>query len=317
MSPSQFLVRFGTSIVFVLLVLVLTIHQPDTFPQWSTARDVLNEASILLILSLGLTVVMVAGEFDLSIAGVASASGVAGAALSANAGASVPICVLGAIAVGIFFGLANGVLVTVIRIPAFIATLATGSIALGAGYLFAGDQPIYEGIARGYANLGTENFLGLSIPFWVGLVLVLVLAVGMRFSRPGRLLDAVGQNSVAATLSGVSPSRFKLAAFTISGTLAGLAGMLLSARLSVGDPQMAAGLLLPAFGAVFIGAASFYPGRFNISGTVLGVLLWELVVFGVVSLNLSAEYQNFFQGGILLLAVGFSVGIRQRKASYA
>ena len=214
--------------------------------------------------------------------------------------------VFGAIVCGIGVGLAlgwfNGFVITRFNIPPFVATLGMFSIARGMTMLWTGGFPI-TGLGEGFGYLGTGIFLGVPMPVWISAALVAAFVVVTRKTRFGRYLYAVGGNERASLLTGLRVNRIKVWVYTLGGGLAGVAGLLVTARLDSAQPNAGLGYELDSIAAVVIGGTSLSGGRGSVLGTVLGCLIIGVLNNGLFLLNVSPFWQQIIKGFVILAAV--------------
>lgn len=298
--------------LLVLLVAYFKLRLPETYLTSDNLVSVLQQQSTLLILALGVTFVLVIGEFDLSFASTIGLAGGVAVLLMAKHGAPTGIAILAAIAIGGAVGLANGLAVAWGRAPAFIATLAAGSVAVGIEQLLTGNETIANGIPDGYLGFTLTERAGLPLSTWLALALVVVAVVLMSFTTFGRRLRATGQNPTAVTLAGVSVNVVRLAAFVMLGLIAGLAGVMVTSQGGSYFPNSGAGLLLPPYSAVFLGAAVVGRGRFSPAATLFGVAFIALLERGLTMLDQKAAVIQLIEGAVLLAAVVLARQERKR-----
>lgn len=287
---------------FVALIVVFGVLEPDTFLTMVNFKSILNDQAVLLIAACGLTVVLLTGEFDLSIAGIISISGALGAGLIAQQGLPIPVAIAVAIGVGVATGAVSGILVTAFEIPSLIATLAIATILDGLTLWYTNGETISQDVPDSFSQLGREGFEGFSIPFLIGIGFAALLWFVLRYTPAGRFMHAVGGNREAARVSGIRVTRHIILAFMISGGAAALAGVLLAARNASATPSAGLSFLLPAFAATFLGAATLRRGQFHIVGTVIGVYLIATGTTGLFLIGSPSWTQSVFSGVILILA---------------
>ena len=294
--------RFGTPAALALIVLGFALARPDKFATASNLLSVTQQMAILAIVAAGATLVMVIGEFDLSVGFVASLAGVLVVRLLA-ADIGVAPAVLLTLAVCALVGGLNGFVVHGLRAPSFIATLALGTIASGCAYWLSGGASLFQGIPAGFTVLA-RAMMG-PVPVLTPWMLVVLCAAGglLALTVFGRRLIAVGSNREAARLSGVSIGRSVVAVFAITGALSGLAGVLLAARLGNVQHTMGEALLLPAYAAAFLGMTAFRGGRPNLAGTAVGVAILAVLANGLTILNVEPFVQKMVTGAIIVGAV--------------
>ncbi len=296
--------RYGIIVSLLLLFAIFSIMRPEIFPTTGNLISILKQISLLGILSAGLTVCLVLGDFDLSVAAVATWSGVMVAALlpQMSMWAAIPLVV----AMGVGIGLVNGFFSAVVGISPFIVTLATQTMLRGLTLWYTGGYSLYSGIPKAFVRIGRGTALGIPYLVYIMLLIYILIYVAANHMAFGKRLYAVGGNPTASRYSGIRVIRVHLLGFVISGVLAALTGVLLAARLSSGQPRAGEGLLLNAFAACFLGATAFRAGRFNILGTFVGVLFIGVLNNGLVILGVPFYLQYVIQGAILILAIAAS-----------
>jgi ribose transport system permease protein len=207
--------------------------------------------------------------------------------------------------IGAVIGLANGLLVSKVKINAFIATLGVGSVVTGLAR-GANEGALVNILPSSFLNLVTGDIGPIPRIVLISLVIAGLLWYLLERTVLGRQMYAIGENPEAAMLAGVRVDLLRIVGFVLVGILAALAGLMLTARAGSSSPDAAIGLLLPAYAAAFLGASTLKPGEFHIAGTVIGVLLASVTVTGLTMLNVAFWVSYIVQGGILLLAVGLA-----------
>ena len=287
-------------------LLVLCVALFIATPFFLTANNLLNildQVTILGILALGMTFVIITAGIDLSVAAVLALSMMILGWTSHNAGWPLWLSIIAAVLVGGLCGLASGLGVTVAKLPPFIATLAMLSIARGTANVITDGQQIV-GYPDWFTGLSTERHFGfLTI---TALVLIILLVLGWAFLRyrpGGRAVYAVGGSAEVARLAGIKVKRVTTGVYVLSGLLAGLAGVVLAARLDSSQPSAAVGLELDVIAAVVIGGASLSGGVGRVPGTVVGVLIIGVLRNGLNLLSVSPFVQQIVIGVVIALAV--------------
>lgn len=303
--------RFQSLIALAIMVGALSFLS-DKFLTTDNGWNILRQISVNLCLSLGMTLVILSGGIDLSVGAILGLSGAVAAGLLKNgiplsfADARLQFTTAGAIVAGMVVGGAagafNGLAITRFQLPPFVATLGMLSIARGLTMLWTGGFPITS-LGSSFGFLGTGSFLGMPMPVWIMLALVVVFVVVTRRTRFGRHIYAVGGNERAARLTGLNVPRIKIAVYTLAGALAGVAGLIVTARLDSAQPNAGLGYELDSIAAVVIGGTSLAGGRGSIMGTVLGCLIIGVLNNGLFLLNVSPFWQQVIKGGVILLAV--------------
>jgi ribose transport system permease protein len=303
--------QFQSLIALAVMVLALSLLS-DRFLTVDNGLNILRQISVNLCLSVGMTLVILSGGIDLSVGAILALSGAVAAGLLkkgvvlATLGVQLEFTVLGAIVAGIAVGAAagwfNGAVITRFRLPPFVATLGMLSIARGLTMLWTGGFPITS-LGDGFGFIGTGALLGVPMPVWIMVALVAAFVVVTKRTRFGRHIYAVGGNERAALLTGLRVNRIKVGVYTLAGALAGVAGLIVTARLDSAQPNAGLGYELDSIAAVVIGGTSLSGGRGSIMGTVLGCLIIGVLNSGLFLLNVSPFWQQVIKGGVILLAV--------------
>jgi ribose transport system permease protein len=308
--------RYGTIASLVACVVIFSILKGDVFATSQNFFNILNQVSILGIVALGLTVALVQGLFDLSLAAVATLGGyMATKWLSEGTIGSPVMAVLLVMVVALAIGAFNGMVVAYGGVSAFIATLAVGSVLTGLVLGVSQSATILSGIPDGFLIMGQGKVGPIPAPVVFLAIVAIVLYVFLEQTQTGRHMYAIGGNSETARLSGIPVKRYALLALGISAMCAALGGMVVAANLGVGRPQgVGDTYLLDSFAAAFIGASTLRPGRFHILGTIIGVLLIGVINNGLSIMGVQTFWQYAVRGVILLLAVfGASFLVARRR----
>ena len=299
--------RFATIFGLLLMIVVFSILSPDAFPTYSNFINVLNQASLAMIIAGGLTLAVIVGELDLSIGYAASLHGVLVTGLIVQTKLPVAVAIMAVLALGGAIGVVNGLIVTKLRVNSVIATLGVGTIVVGLSFAYSAGVPIVAGVPESFLQLALGRWLfGVPNPIIVMAIVVGALWVLVERTPIGQEIQAAGANPLAARLAGIGVDRIKILGFVISGVCAALTGALLASRLGSGTTSAADSYLLTAFAAVFLGSATLRDGEFHVLGTFIGTLI---IVFGFNGLNIFGAptfSQYIFQGAILIVAVGLS-----------
>jgi ribose transport system permease protein len=294
---------WGPVIAFLLLIILFGALRPSVFLSQGNLLSILNDQAVLLMLASGLTVVLLCGEFDLSIGAVLTFTGALSTGLVAKQGFPTLVAVAVAIAVGALVGYVNGLLVTYLRVSALIATLGMGVILEGFTLWYTGGETIFFPRAdNSFIKLGRASFADVQAPIIYAALLCLLLWAMLKYVPAGRYLHAIGGNRDATRLSGIRLERYVIMAFVISGVCAAIAGVAHSARSGSATPSAGVTFLLPAFAAAFLGSATLRRGEFHIVGTVIGVYLIATGSAGFVILGAPFFTQQLFSGAVLIAA---------------
>ena len=292
----------GAIVAFLLIVLVGSFLAP-TFLTGRNITNVLRQSSMLGVVAVGVTFVILTAGIDLSVGMVLSLTSVVAALLFADGGgAPLPVVLFATLALGAAIGAFNALMIVWRDTAPFIVTLAMMAIAGGAALTVSGGRPI-GGIAGAYAWIGA-GFIGpVPVPVLIMLAVFAIGAFALRYTPYGREVYAVGGNEEAARLSGISIRRVKLITYSLSGLLAGLGGIIFSARVTVGDPWAGRGLELDAIAAVVIGGTSLFGGIGTMWGSLLGTLIITMINNLLNLLNVSPYMQGLAKGLIILVAI--------------
>jgi ribose transport system permease protein len=297
-------------VLAALLVCAALCFLSDSFLSLGNILNVLRQASLNFFIASGLTLVVLTGGLDLSVgANVALSACLAGVAIHQSG--SPLLGTLTGLLVGGTIGLLNGVMVTALRIPSFIATYGMLWVLNGLTYWYMAGETIH-GFPVGFRQIGSGYLLGLPIPIYL---LLIFLAIGTLFAQRttwGQEIYAIGANPVAARLSGVPVSRRLLLVYSVSGTMAGLASIIFLSRLNSAEADIGESLTLPAIAAVLIGGTSLFGGVGTVFGTFVGALILTLMLNGMNLLSVSANWQPLVTGVIVVLAVWLDMETRRR-----
>lgn len=288
-------------IAALLLVMVAFTFASDHFLTVSNLMNVVRQMSVTTIVAVGMTFVIISSGIDLSVGATVAISGVLAADVLARTGSPL-LAVITALAVGLAAGLVNGLVTAKFRIAGFITTLAAMQAFRGLGYIYTNGTPI-PAQNDGFTILGVGYALGVPVPVWIMAVVVAIGSVMLRKTKFGRYTYAVGGNEVAARWTGLPVERTIAGVYVLTGALAGLAGVILTARLGSGQPAAGDGLELDAIAAVVLGGTSLAGGRGRVSGTVIGCVLVAVLSNGLTLLNVSSYWQMVVKGLIIVVAV--------------
>lgn len=297
-------------VVLTGLVIYLSLASPFFLTQ-RNLTNVLLQASVLAMVAFGVTVVIISGNFDLSV-GSGVGLVMVTSALVMQATGSVPLGLAVGVLVGMGMGLLNGILVTVVLVPSFIATLGMLVAARGIGRGIANGQTV-GGIPAGFVDFMNSSVLGLRMIVWAAVAVFLFLHVVLRYTRLGVQLFAVGGNPRAARLAGLRVAWIQTAAFLLSSVAVTVAGLALLGRLGSADPNSGTLLELYAVAAVVVGGTSLYGGKGSVLRTLFGVLLIAIIQNGLNLLNINPDLQMAILGAVFILATASGVINRRRK----
>jgi len=285
----------------------------DNFLSVGNLANVLKNASFMAILALGFNLALITSELDLSFANVASLCSIITAVLLYG-GYAVPVGIAACLGLGAACGLANGLLVTRFRIPSLIATLATGTMANGFAFMLTGGVDYVGRLPAPFLFLGRGQILGVPVLIVWTVSAVLVAQFVVKETRLGAHMVATGEAEEAARLAGIRVKRMKTLGLTLSGFLAGLGGLLLTAHLSSSNVTIAGGFLMSGIAAVLLGMTTIEVGKPNVAGTVVGTLIIGVLGNGLTLMGAQYYYQDIILGLIILGSVGVSASQMMRAA---
>jgi inositol transport system permease protein len=304
--------KYGIFLVFIAMLIVASILSP-AFLSKTNLINVVRQMSVVGLIALGVTGVIVSAGIDLSSGSVVGLSAVVAASLSQlpdypaafYKGLQVPlfVAILAACGVGALVGLINGSLVAKTRIPPFIATLGTLTAIRGAALLYTGGRPISD-LTDGYNFIGQGDLFGIPVPILLLVLMALLTHVLYSQTKFGKYVYAIGGNEQAARVSGIDVGKYKMLMYVYAGFLAGLAGLVVSARIGSGQPGLGQGYELDAIAAAVIGGASLSAGGIGtVAGTVVGALIIGVLNNILDLTNVSAYWQQIIKGCIIVGAV--------------
>ncbi len=293
--------------IIVLAVLVLIVGTYDhTFFSVQNLLTLTSDTMTLFLMASGVTLVIMMGGIDLSVQAVASMTSCILAVYLTRLGFwAVPLAVMG----GTIAGFAGGFVSTRLRIPSFIATLAISGVVLSAGFWFteAKSVSLSDDVSQKYLFWAINDFLGVPNEIWVGLVFLLLLSAILSLTPYGRIVRGIGAQENAVLASGINVDRVKIITYTLSGAMAGIAGVVMGARLGSGSPTLANEFLLPAIASIVVGGTAITGGVGSIWRTFVGALIVQVVRIGMTFMGVSVFAQQIIFGFILVAAVALTM----------
>lgn len=323
----QFLFKYGAIALMVFIILYFSMIS-EAFFTYGNFADILRSISIVTVLALGVTFTLVVNGFDLSVGSTMSLSTVFTASLMVWYDMPLWLVLILPILVGVLVGVFNTLLIVVIGIPDLLATLSSMYIVAGLhrtyteGYSIYNHMPLTSGgtaigeLSSSFLWIGQGKMLGLPVPVWIMLLLVLIAYVVLNHTRWGRILYMTGGNAEAATLSGVNVKKVKFASYVVSGIFASIAGILFTARVGSGQIDAGAPLLMEAVAAVFVGYSVLGAGKPNAIGTFFGAAVIGILLNGLTILNLPYYAFDIVKGSVLVLALAVTYMHAKSKFSH-
>ncbi len=297
----------------VSLFAILSVVSPY-FLTLQNISSVARQIAVISIMALGMTLIIISGGIDLSVGSVMAFAGICGTLLI-QAGAPTVVGVLGAVLGGAAWGLLNSLLIALLRISPFIATLGTMGAARGLTLVITNGMPVVS-LPESFGRLGDGNILRVvPVPLAILVALALLTAFLLKYTLLGRYAYAIGSNVEAARYAGIPVRRYLAGIYGFAGALAGLAGMIESSRLMTGQPTSGQGYELSVIAAVVIGGGSLSGGEGTVTGTVAGAVLMGLISNGSNLLGVSPFWQQVLIGSVIVLAVAVDEFRKRRRSA--
>jgi ribose transport system permease protein len=319
LSTAQKLTRlipvYGLVILTAFLIILFSILLPNTFPTLLNFRSIVSDKAIILILSLGVMIPMSAGRIDLTVGYGIVLWHILAISLQTLYGFSWPLAVLTVLLLGAIMGVLNGWLVEVAKIDSFIATLGTGTVLYALALWHSGGRQIVGVVPDQFYALNTTMLFGLPITGYYVVAIALVMWFVYEYLPIGRYLYAIGASPKAAALNGIPVRKYVMGSFIASGLLTALAGILLAAKLRIGQASVGLEYLLPALVGAFLGSTTIKPGRVNVWGTVIGIVILAVGISGIQQFGGSFWVEPMFNGVTLLIAIGIAGYAQRRKGA--
>lgn len=287
----------------VVLFVFFSFANPN-FLSWSNVSGILLATAVVGIMALGATFVIATGGIDLSVGTGMTLCAVMTGVFLTNMGLPLVVGVVGGIATGALLGFVNGLNVSFLGIPPFIATLATMMVAQGLALVISGTKPIYFSDVPGFDQIALGRLIP-GLPNAVLLFFAAAIVAGVLLSKSllGRYALSIGSNEEATEISGINTRRWKVLVYTVAGCFTGLAGVIMASRLNSAQPGLGLGYELEAIAAVVIGGTSLRGGRGTILGTVIGALIMAVLTNGLRIMSIPQEWQKVAVGAVILVAV--------------
>jgi ribose transport system permease protein len=307
--------RYSGLYVWAVLVIIFSLWIPNLFLQWDNFTTILSFQAISTVVALGLIVPVAAGAFDLTIAGAMTVSACFTAWALLNHKGVVVACG-GALLIGVGIGLANALVVVKFKVDSFIGTLGMSSILAALAYMITGGGQLVlpEAGYSPFLDFARQEWFGISASVYYAGAIAIVIWWVLEYTPAGRYLYAVGGNPVAARLAGVKVGRTVMLSFVASAVTASFAGILLLSTTANGAPDVGANYLLPAFSAVFLGATQIRPGRVNVLGTLVAILLLATGVTGLQLAGAPSYVTQLFNGAALIIAMALAARTARRRS---
>ena len=293
---------YGTVLAGIAIIIIFSILKPDSFATLSNFINITRQISLLVVISIGATLVMSIEEFDLSIGAMASLGGVLSAKFAVY-GLPIWLCLILPVAICLVIGYLNGYIVTRFKVLSFITTLAMGTIIGGFTFWFTGGSTVFENIPEGFRYIGSKLIIAIPLLSVIMVLFIILFWFVMRHTIFGRKLYAIGGNEDASEVSGINVKLNKNIAFAICGAMAAITGVLMASRLGSAHPTGGDGFFLQAYAAAFLGRTVFLEGVPNILGTFFGAAILGILANGLTILQVPTFMQDVLTGAIIIIAV--------------
>ena len=293
--------KYGTIGIFLLLLVILMIAKPSSIFNADSIPQILKQSAVNILLALGEFFAILIAGIDLSVGAVAGLVGMLTAKMMV-AGVPLPVAIIGGILLGTLIGMCNGLLVNQTGLHPFIVTLGTQNIFLGLMLVISDSRNIF-GFPVSFSKTMSSSLLFLPVPVIIALVVAIFCWFFTTKCKAGRNIYALGGNEDAAWYSGVNVKLHKLIVFMISGTCAGIAGIVLLGRVGAAAPTAGTGYEIYAIAASIIGGTSFMGGKGKIPGVVIGGLIIGLINYGMTALTIPSSYQKIVMGALIIISV--------------
>lgn len=310
-KPAEVIRRLSVLGILLLICLVFALGSSE----FLTASNLLNVAlqtSIIAIVAIGMTFVILTAGIDLSVGSLMALCGAVAAGIAVRQGMDTYLSISIALGVGLILGAVNGLMIVRGGIPPFVATLSMLAIARGLTLVYTQGRPI-AGLDERFIYWGTGQVWGIPIPVIIMIVIAVIAHIITRYTPFGLHVYSTGGNEETTRLAGISPDRIKIAVYMISGFLAALGGVLLTARLWSAQPNAAAGWELDAIAAPVLGGTSLFGGVGSIGGTVIGAFIIGVLSNGLNLMGVPSYYQQVIKGLVLILAVTVDLINKRRR----
>lgn len=309
-SFKYILKKYNLFFIFLVFIFIGSLLS-NQFLSTQNILNLLQQSSFVGIVSIGMTFVILVAGIDLSVGAILALTGMC-VSILLSTGMNPGLAIFITLIVGAGLGFVNGFISTKFKVPAFIATLAMMVSARGLALLTTNGEPVYD-LPDSFTMLGGNVFGRIPLTAVIWVVLTIVAIVVLKYTTFGRKIYAVGGNEESSRLSGIRVGKYVTWCFVISGALAGVAGILMSAWLTVGQPTAGTGLELDVIAAVVLGGTSLFGGKGGVGGTFIGVLIMSMIINIFNLLGLSSYYQSIFMGIIIVLALIMNQYISNKK----
>ncbi len=305
------LAKNGVVIIFISIVIIIALLTNGKSIKMSNILNILVQTTTTGLISIGMTLVIIDRGIDLSVGGIAALSSAVGAICMKQLGFSWGICILIMLLIGLVFGLLNGLAVALLRMPAFICTMAMLQITRGSAHFLLGGTTVY-GLPEEHSVFGQGTLLHIPLSIWILVLFTVSGAVFLKYTRFGRELYAMGGNPKAAWIAGINVNKNRIMIYVISGFMSAVAALIITSRIMCAQITIGEGIELDAIASAVIGGVSMAGGEGGVIGTVVGALIIVMVNNGLNLLAVSPYIQTAIKGLVIFSAITADL-LRRRK----
>lgn len=309
--------RYFLVVAFFGLIGFFSLLRPASFFTVNNFSGLFVNQIVVVFAAVGLIAPLIVGELDMSVGYVVGFGQAVVVALMTLAGMSPLPAIILSLAACLALGILNGILVVRFEINSLIATLAVGNVLYGVVLWFTGGTILFQNVPASFLEISGRSLLGLPMPIWYGIALVILVEIVLQFLPLGRRMYAIGGNRRAALLTGIRVPILVVGAFGFSALLSGLGGIIIASRLGSAQPELGPSFLMPAIASAFLGATTIRPGRYNALGTAVAVYAVAVIVTGLQQVGVPFWAENIVYGTALALGVGLSGRLTRMREEQA
>ena len=297
----KYLIKLSRWLLLLLVVIFFAVQVPSTFLTFDNISNVLRVSAFLVILALGQGIVIISGNGGIDLSNGSLSSCIS--ALMISAGVNIILAVIVGLLVGAGIGLVNGLLVSVVKLPPFVATYGMDSAVRGAAYILMSGTIVYGVFPDSFRFMGSGTLFGIGVPIYIAAICAVVLIFLMVKTIWGRNVYSIGNNKRAAEISGIGVNRLQLSVFVLNGVIAAFVGILYVARLNAAEPVLGTDFSLQSIGAVVLGGISLAGGKGSLLNAVVGAILISVINNGLTLVGVSSHWQTFVFGAVIVGAI--------------
>jgi ribose transport system permease protein len=305
------LTKNGVVFIVIAIVAIVAILTGGMSIRPSNIVNILMQTTTTGLMAIGMTMVIIDRGIDLSVGGIAALSSAIGAILMTRTDVPWFVCVIIMLLIGVFIGLLNGLSISLMKMPAFICTMAMLKISQGSAHYILGGTTVF-GLPEQHAVFGQQSFIGIPVSVWLLLIFMVIGAVLLKYSRFGRELYAMGGNPKAAWIAGINVNKNRILIYMMSGFMSAVAALIITSRIMCAQITIGEGSELDAIAAAVIGGVSMAGGEGGVIGAVVGALIIVMINNGLNLLAVSPYIQTAIKGLVIFFAIAADL-MRRRK----